>query len=199
MSIRRYSLEEDQRILETWWDADLRDQTSEELNRSKPSLNFRYYYLLKTLGIDSRQHRKNKGVLSQPLERIETHRETLSDRVEEIKSGLEALQSKFSSVEEFINSLPEGKKMENPNKGSDGIKEVLLSLYEEYKTQLERNKQIFSELENNLDDFYKMNTFERLTSISDFVPKLRSLIGKYGEEANLNIHVADQIMHAVRT
>ena len=94
--LRRYTPEEDSLILRDWWDPEKREGIMDSLERTKGSIDFRYYSLLKEYGIDPGDHRNNRGVLPNNLE---DHRE-VSPLLAEINELKEELENIYISIAE---------------------------------------------------------------------------------------------------
>lgn len=59
-SLQRYTAEEDQRILDEWWQPQLRPALLQELGRSKAAIAQRYYFLLRALRMSPEEFRRAK-------------------------------------------------------------------------------------------------------------------------------------------
>lgn len=59
-SLQRYTPEEDQRILDEWWQPQLRPALLQELGRSKAAIAQRYYFLLRALRMSPEEFRRAK-------------------------------------------------------------------------------------------------------------------------------------------
>lgn len=59
-SLRRYTAEEDERILQEWWQKEKRSQLMRDLGRTKAALAQRYYLLLREMGITPEDHRRQQ-------------------------------------------------------------------------------------------------------------------------------------------
>lgn len=94
-ALKRYTPEDDKMILEKWWNPNLRDELQEKLGRTKGSLNFRYYQLLKKLGIDSKKHRERQGVIPdgyRPQIDEEDSEFVLTDKLSELEEDIINIQ-----------------------------------------------------------------------------------------------------------
>ncbi|MBE3576139.1 MAG: hypothetical protein IMX00_00335 [Limnochordales bacterium] len=58
--LRRYTAEEDERILREWWQKEKRPQLIRELGRTKAALAQRYYLLLREMGVTPEEHRRQQ-------------------------------------------------------------------------------------------------------------------------------------------
>jgi hypothetical protein len=202
---KRYSQEEDELILKNWWNQYSRDEIIQSLNRSKPSLNFRYYALLKKLGIDPREHKQNRGVipesvLAQENEDVET---SMADKLEELEGEIESLRSDISYIRTFISGAEPRvssvgietvsptvveKETVRTNESIEEVKELrtkLLEITNEYNLQVEKNKRLYSELDYWLGQFFRLNNIEKLSALADFLPKIRGVVDKYGNDQTM--------------
>lgn len=54
---RRFTIEEDKLLLADWWDPARRERLAAQLGRSVGSMSFRYYSLLRKMGVDPGAYR----------------------------------------------------------------------------------------------------------------------------------------------
>lgn len=72
--LKRFTEAEDAMILANWWDPSKRGEVVRKLGRSKGSITFRYYRLLREKGIDPRVHRARMQMRAQ-AEAMKAHGE----------------------------------------------------------------------------------------------------------------------------
>ena len=176
-TLRRYTATEDKKILRQWWDPRNRDKLSDDLERTKASMNFRYYSLLRKLGIDPAQHRVNQGMIPDDFKPAETQEDiesTLSDKLEELEDEISNIHKKISNIEQIVTRNEIVNTVDSENK--------LVAIYEEYRIQVEKNKKMYTELDYWLGQFFKLNNLEKLSTLGDFLPKIRSIIEEYKQE-----------------
>lgn len=174
-TLRRYTPEEDRVIIENWWDPERRDQIIKELDRTKASLNFRYYSVLKNLGINPSQHRLQKGVLPEVIvpKQEESVESTIIDKLSEMEEEISLMSEK----------LEENRKMMELVLTEDRTGQRLAEIYTQYQNQLEANKKMYDELDYWLGQFFKLNNLEKLSTLNDFLPKIQEIVNKGKEEA----------------
>jgi len=202
---KRYLPQEDQMLLAGWWNPFERERISKALGRSPRACSFRYYRLLKKKGITPTKYKhemikKEKPLFSvraveDPEKRIEmvydtdleslqkeidALKETLQNRDKQFVSWLENIAHMFSANKSELNMqeiLQENqdlkRRIEELEKESQSLKEKLIQEKEHYS-------KVYNELDFWLGQFLKLSSLEKVTSLQDFIPRLKTVVDKWG-------------------
>lgn len=175
-TLRRYTDKEDKLILAKWWDPKNREALSKEFGRTIASINFRYYSLLKKLDINPAQHRLNKGIIPDGTnhsgkEDIQT---SMADKLEEMEDELSGIASNVSKIESMLSTHISS---------SHETEDNLVTIYNEYRQQLENNRKMYKELDYWLGKFFNLNNMEKVSTLGDFLPRIKNIIESYSKDS----------------
>jgi len=183
MSRKRYTKEEDELITENWEAAEDKEGFAAALGRTKASVNSRYYYLL----------RKNT-TKKEPEEIADGALDDLQEKIFKLEGALKASNEQFTAwLENALYLFKENKPNTNLLRVSSLVKEnnLLKEKNQELSQEVdrlesmlisekERYEKVYKELDFWLGQFMKLSSVEKITSLGDFVPRLKTIVDKYG-------------------
>jgi hypothetical protein len=228
-ALRRFTEEEDQFLLDNWWDPGRRGQIARQTGRTATSLNLRYYRLLKELNIDPLEHKsrlKLAAILPNdtsvsyqapgrrpPETEIDVSATKITDNAESPAKDLQnSAAERILQLEAQVSQLTEAVQNHN-QKFTTWLENILylfksegnalsmsvlmkenLALKEEiaqYRDKIaalekqlieerDSHERVFKELDFWLGQFLKLSSIEKVATLGDFVPRLKTIVDKYG-------------------
>ena len=178
---RRFTEEERKTILEGWFDPKNRKEICQKLQRTEGTCAFEYYRMLRKRGISPAEYKKslldqsviqgvqenskadNKDFLVLQLENLITlikQKEPVNIQVL-LQENL-VLKSKVASLETKLN-------------------EVQSTL----KSEREAYQKTYNELDYWLNQYFNLTSIEKLASLKDFLPRVKTVVDKYGTVVGL--------------
>jgi hypothetical protein len=173
---RRFSEEERQAILNNWWDVERRERICKRFNRTNGSCSFEYYRMLRKMGISPSEHKMS---MTNMQEQIIPVKQNILDNKELMISQFENLIFLLKQKEPInVSAL-----IQEKNRLQSDFA-LLKMQYEAAKAQLEDEKEIsrkiLEELNFYLGQFFGLSSVEKLASLRDFLPKIKTVVDKYG-------------------
>ncbi len=228
-ALRRFTEEEDQFLLDNWWDPGRRGQIARQTGRTATSLNLRYYRLLKELNIDPLEHKSRMKLATilpndnsvsyqgpgrgTPKTEINVSAMKITDNPESpVKDSLNSADERIFQLEAQVSQLTDAVQSHN-QKFTTWLENILylfksegnalsmsvlmkenLTLKEEiveYRNKIaflekqlieerDSHEKVFKELDFWLGQFLKLSSIEKVATLGDFVPRLKTIVDKYG-------------------
>jgi dGTP triphosphohydrolase len=209
--LKRFSEEEDQILLEGWYDPKKRPSIIEELGRTKGSLNFRYYQLLKSNKLDPTLYKSQKNLEEHSLKNTNSSQTELLPGVTQVVYG-EHVDKKLEQLEKQVNDLQK----EIPDRDTrfvtwlenilymykqndtvismsilmqenialkkklEDAESKLSDLQQQFISEKSQHERIYQEIDFWLGQFLRLSSVDKVTSLADFVPRLKTIVDKYG-------------------
>lgn len=171
MPKRRFTQEEREILLNGWHDPKNRDEICRRLGRSNGSCSFEYYRMLRKKGITPSEHKEK--MLSQNTAEISPDFKdyliiVLENLITLIKQkepvSIQVLMEDNIALKEKVRSL------------ESKIEELQLTLQKE-REMFQNN---YKELDHWLNEYFNLTSIEKLASLKDFLPKVKTVVDKYG-------------------
>jgi hypothetical protein len=186
--VRRFEEWERELLLQNWWNPKLRTEICKKLKRTEGSCGFEYYRLLRDKGVTPSQHKATIMQRSNMNERP-------SDKLAELEARIESQNANFVSYLEnmiFLVKRKESIKLSTLFEENKLLRDrnMLLqqqvdSLSQELEAEKKSNQKVFKELDFYLNQFFGLSSVEKLTSLKDFLPRIKTVVDKYGTVVGL--------------
>lgn len=178
--LRRFTESEKQTLLENWWDPARREEICKNLNRTNGSCAFEYYRLLRQRGISPAQHKdemRQRGMCKSGDQELETYENLI--RSDELTTYFESLLFLMKQKEPIrVSALVE--ELNRLRNEVVSLREQIDTLNRELASERENNRKVFEELDFYLNQFFSLSSIDKLMTLKDFVPRLKTIIDKYG-------------------
>jgi len=111
---------------------------------------------------------------------IDALKEMLQNRDKQFVSWLENIAHMFSANKSELNMQEILQENQDLKRRIEGLEKESQSLKEKLIQEKEHYSKIYNELDFWLGQFLKLSSLEKVTSLQDFIPRLKAVVDKWG-------------------
>ncbi len=207
-TLRRYTEEEDNLILQYWHDKNRRPELAEKLDRPLGGLAYRFYQLLRDRDLAPKEYRKlmRQGkvgevlttpnlVAEPPLKKRSSEPDDLLEALKYFPNRAQALEEELAQIKQDLAQLKQERQTTGPqffnekNQRLQAQVQELQAQLDSERQRLEEERQelreVYDDLEAVFSEFMRLSSVDKIRVLGDFASKLEVTVDKFGNVVNL--------------